>query len=58
MVEHCPEEEERVFRSGVKVRGLSQFPKRKLAVPLKIKKKKNKKTKQKKRSEVDKIDKL
>lgn len=38
MVEHCPEEEERVFRSGGKVRGLSQFPNRKLAVPLKIKK--------------------
>lgn len=50
MVEHCPKEEERVFRSGVKVRGLSQFPKRKLAVPLKIKKKKTKR--QNKKTEV------
>ena len=38
MVEHCPEEEERVFRSGVKVRVLPQFPNRELAVPPKIKK--------------------
>lgn len=39
MVEHGPEEEERFFRSGVKVRKLSQFPNGELAVPLKIKKK-------------------